>query len=244
MNGALGKVRTCDPRFRRPVLFQLSYECTKYVLSFVASETRSEKPVSKTVERQMRNALNGISNQAELTAELRVHDLKEQRKNKKAKRRIYHHYKIHSCTFTSSCTMTKSSVIIEKSQIVQNFLHFHESLYTQKMISKKILLVLPFLLFSCNNDSGIPTQKITPSQTSEKIDTRILLTSRIPSLTFSKTNSIDYIADKNIEPTVADNGLMVIFSGKFTYKNNVIQMQGYLRPKRNITREAFEKLFP
>lgn len=25
--GAPGKVRTCDPRFRRPVLFQLSYEC-------------------------------------------------------------------------------------------------------------------------------------------------------------------------------------------------------------------------
>ena len=26
-NGALGRDRTCDPRFRRPVLFQLSYEC-------------------------------------------------------------------------------------------------------------------------------------------------------------------------------------------------------------------------
>jgi hypothetical protein len=35
-NGAPGKVRTCDPRFRRPVLFQLSYECTNDVLTQVA----------------------------------------------------------------------------------------------------------------------------------------------------------------------------------------------------------------
>gem|GEM_PF-1376962 len=72
-NGALGKVRTCDPRFRRPVLFQLSYECINVCPTTSSERNRSEKPVSKTVERQMRSALNGRVNPAELTAELRVH---------------------------------------------------------------------------------------------------------------------------------------------------------------------------